>query len=516
MRATVTEVEGALVVLDRGLTDGVQVGDLVLLATAHGERRALVRRVHLGTSTAELVGPAPGLEPGDEAVVLPPDRRVLERLDWEYGDVEHDPDAPLLAPLVGSRSEDRAPRWSGRIGVWYDTTFEGDGRDDHARGRARLDATGENPFGHGGTLDLDLRGEWRVTDAEGGHLSGDDDAVWIERASYAWGGTRTRPTRVEVGRFLHDELAQLGVLDGVDVSHRTSPGGRLGASAGFLPERDLERGSGEDLSGAVYYTHTGADADWRAGAALQQTWHDGEEDRRLAVAELDWEATPSWTAHLAAVVDFYDADDVAKDEGAELTELFASLAWMPRAPEGEAGALRPPTHGATLTAFRLRWPEALRDEVSPALLDVVADARVDRVALDAWALLGEDWRLSGRVDAWQDEEEDSGGGAELRLAQRGWLAGGEVWSAAYARESKFSDLTGVKLGASWRGERTSLRGSLDVARSEFGNFDGERAVLRLALERELGEGLFLSVDAERWLGDDEEATVIGFGVTRRF
>jgi hypothetical protein len=74
-----------------------------------------------------------------------------------------------------------------------------------------------------------------------------------------------------------------------------------------MPELDLEFETGDDLQVAGFYEWVfDGVSDLSVAAGAQKTWHEGEPDRDLIVARLDYLPPDSWDLRAATWVDLYD------------------------------------------------------------------------------------------------------------------------------------------------------------------------------------------------------------------
>jgi hypothetical protein len=509
----VTAVELRDIDLDAGSDEHVAVGDRVVLQPEGSSGRdAVVRSVTRHTARAEVIGSLDGLRTGIRGVVLVPRARVTPRETpdhppWSIDLEGWDSEQPLLTDAYVTTRDERPLELHGRAWFAGDLTSSGEsGQDDHGSLREGLRLGWENPFGHGGTAELELDGVQRWTDSEGGLVS-DDSSVRIERLSYAHGGTRTEPVRWEAGRFLQYGFPELGVLDGFEYTRRLESGDEVGASAGFMPELSIDRTTGDDAQTAVYYRHLRGALE--LGGALQKTWHAGAPDRDLFLATFALRPSAPLSLRAGVWVDLYGAEDEAKSSGPELTEARMSVNWFE------------PTHGAALHASRVRWPDLERFEFTPVTLEELTDGVVDRQGVSAWRRLGEDWRVSARLDRWSDENSD-GQGYELRAALRERvLSGGEVGVALFSNQGLYADSAGVRLDA-WQATSVGTwRVGLDLVENDQAGVVGpfatlERTTLRAAWDQSIGNDWHVSLHGELRSGDEQDSTYVGFLLTRIF
>ena len=418
---------------------------------------------------------------------------------------------PLLAPAESLTPAERERVFSGRWYTAFDATWDGAGdSQSYALARAGLDAALDNATGRGDTVRLDAEVFYRMNDD--GNSSDDSlTALRVDRLSWSIGDSRETRNRIEVGRFLSSEMPQLGLVDGIEYVRRTAGGDRFGASVGLLPAWTAELETGDDWQTSAFYRHVGGDdGELSLGGALQKTWHEGEQDRDLAIADLSWKPSKRWWFATSAWVDHYDANDAPKSSGFELTELHASTTWRPTDSWGLAAALS-----------HVRWPVTHHDELPPATPDTIADGQVDRAGLNGWTDLSKRVRLYGRLDWWESESDDGLGG-ETRVSCRdlAWDHG-EVGASLFAMDGELTSVAGLRLSAS----RWSSHGTwtlwYELARNEQADFGGNvdplaQQVVRGTWDTALGEHWSLSLGGNLYFGDEQDATSLGFWLQRRF
>ncbi len=524
VEARVTASSPGLATLDRGNDAGLQPGDRVRLhplGAAVLEGR--VEQVGARDATVRLNDPAAAVDIGARAEAFVPADRIQEpggeapgqppaHAPWSRPPDEWTQDMPLLAKSQGRKPEQRPVEWSGRFFSSVDHTTDRGSDDDrsylYARSGADLDA--RNPFGRGGELRIDFEVNHRA-DSNPGYPDESETGLRLDRLSWSVGGDRHAPRRWEFGRFLHREFPEFGVADGADFSARLSPANTFGASFGYLPELDSDYATGKDLQTSLYWSHTsGERRELRAGAGFQKTWHRGSADRDLFLAKLSWSPPAGLNFYSTAWVDLYGSEDTAKSSGAELTQLFSSLGW--RAEGGD---------GVRLGYSRIRFPQLLRLQISQITLAQLSDNQTDRIDLSAWKRLNADLRLSGRVDSWSDED-DSGGGGQLRMDWRGPLfANGNLGAALFTNQGQFSSVTGLRLDADWATGLGSWRISWESAQFSQEDFVGDQEeLLQHALELSWdlygGTGWSCSSYLEQRLGDEIDSTTLGFYLQHRF
>jgi hypothetical protein len=531
LRVTST-VPGARAVVDRGRRDGLQVGDLVELLPRDGRTyRASVLQLEERSSLVELIdkdyippvgtrGQAliprerrqPAQPPEPAPAPAQPDRpQQPEQREphpgWRNKDEGYSPDRPLLAQVRPVHPSERMPRVTGRLFAIGEVAHAPDQGSASSFGRVGTDLVWENPFGDdGGALQFDGEVDYRTEQNEERGLD-----LLVRRLSYAWGGTRFDPTRIEVGRFLQHAMPELGVLDGIEWTQRLDNGHRLGASAGYMPELDDDFESGHDFQFAASYSWTLDQSErWTAGAAFQKSLHGTDSDRDLLVLKTRYLPGDGWDLHGAAWVDFYSSKDAAKGRGVEVTEALASV-----------GRRFATGNGVDLTYRRLRFPDIRRNEFRRVTPPQVADNRYDRLALTGWRWLGEDARFSGQLAGWDDEEE-SGASAEAGIDLHDVLGEGSSASLTlFATEAQFSNVLGARAGygRTLDGGRWDL--FYEIANHHLAGQPADRDDLvqhRIRGSRAFYSlmGWSLTADAELRLWDDEVAWVVGGQMHRSF
>ena len=333
----------------------------------------------------------------------------------------------------------------------------------------------------------------------------------LDQLSTWWGGVRGSERRTEVGRFLQHEFPEFGVIDGAEMTWRTDGGDRFGASAGLLPEIDDVRSHGEDLALSAFYRHVvGEDEHAAIGVGVQKTWHGGSSDRDLAVINGHWRSGSRWSLYGSTWIDFYDSEDTTKSAGAELTQAIASVNYRL-----DSGA----TLG--LHASQFRWPELARDEIPPATAATLSDGAVTRVGVSGSKPVTQKWRIYGRVDRW-DDQDDEGGNFEVRNTLRDTLfQRGDVSASVFATQGKFTDLAGLRLGAMRQFDAGNLRVDYEIAQAEQSGFNGSQSTLlqqalRASFDLAFGSSWSFSLSGESRFGDQQDSLYAGFFLQRRF
>lgn len=502
--------------LDVGRDAGLRAGDRLRLLPAGGSelevvvlavsaRQARVALPQTADAARVVVGtPGVALVPTERLAGAPPAAESAHP-PWSAPPEEWSQDLPLLAPAKPISAADRERELRGLAFLGFDSTLADEG--DRSLWRGGVDLEAHNPFGRGGVLQLDAEGYVRDSpDADE-----QDERARLERLSYAWGGVRDEPLSLEVGRFLQRLTPELGVLDGVESVWRLDSGDELGLSAGWLPEPTPEMSTGDDLALSASWRHTFGGSDTLASVlALQKSWHEGESDRDLAIARLDWRPSLSTSVHASAWLDLYGSDERFAESGVELTEAHLNLTTK----------LAERT-GLSLFAAHLAWPDTLRYEFAPATIEEQLAYDVTRGGLSLWQDVSDALRLSGRVDLWQGDA-DEGLSGELRAGVReALLSRGEVWLALFAADGQTTDSLGARAGLTRRLERGYLTLALDSGLYEATALEGDASELaqhrlRAQLDRELGRDWDLGLWVDQRFGDELDATELGFSLRRRF
>lgn len=506
----VTAITGKSVYLDRGSQAKLAVGDrVVFFPPGAPPVEAVVRSTTKQSARAELAFDTP-LEVGTRGEAhVDAAGATIEHPPWEKPIGEGASDLPLLAPWDSAEPTASEVAWHGRVTTSVDWTEDGENDSSFGIGRAGVVLEVENPFHREGRLEVDFD-LWAQHAAVPGSSDEDESGLRLDRLSYEWGGTRADGSHWQVGRFYSAEFPEFGILDGAEWVQRLEGGNRVGAHLGFLPEPTPEMESGDDLSAALFYRWVeGPNEEFSLGTGYQKTWHQGDADRDLVVARLDWRASKTWTLWSSAWVDLYDSSDVQKS-GAELTQFFLNSTWR-----------LDPTSGVGLHASHFRFPELLRDEFDPLTASSILDSENTRLGLDAWKDLTEDFRLSGRLDHFSDQDDD-GFGASLRGSWRDLLLARSRFDVgAFYDQGVYSTVTGAHAGLSKSFDLGQLSGTYEYARHENDQFSGgqgslNQQSLRGSWQRGFGRDWSLSLYLDRRFGDELDAWSLGFYLVRRF
>lgn len=530
-------------IVDRGSVDGLKVGDAVELRPRGGtplrgivadvrervatveldDRGALVAAGTRGDATvpaSRLPKPAPPAPPAQPPAAAPTAGEPAkpaepaaapagagEAKKWTNRDAGFQQAQPLLAGMSALHPAQRPARVDGRVWTLADFTSASDGGWSSSYARAGVDLRAENLAGDGGTLRADLETNYD-TELDDGH--GVD--FLARRLSYTMGGTRFDAQRVEIGRFLQHAMPELGYLDGLEWGRRLEGGHKVAASAGFMPEPDDDFGTLDDLQAAVSYEWINdAGEQLTLAGALQQTWHDGQMDRRLALGKARWMPAGGWDVSAATWVDFYDGDDDAKDESVELTQGIVSIV---RSFEG-GGSL-------ALTGQHVAFPELERHgEYLPLDATALARSHNERIALSGRTTPGTAIALHGDVAAYHDEE-GSGGSLEAGFdVPLPFFADARLDVTGFQSRARYADIYGGRVGASDPVGDYPWEFFYELANHRQAGFSASLDDLvqhRVFFSQSFLDvgGMRLSVRVELRVYDDEHSVTGGFSLERSF
>ena len=511
----VLAVRGDLVEIDRGTLAGVAVGDPVILRPlGRPEVQGTVQAVATAGATVLVVGGGAALAPGTPGVVRIPEGRLAPpeagAPTFRNPDERWDEGLPLLAEARSPRPKERPSAWTGR--AWAGAyVLQDDGalpRDDRVL-RLGLAAEGQNPFGRGGRLRI--AGELRAEDID--YVApdfADDSATFlrVDSLSYEWGGTREAPTRYEVGRFLPFVFPELGLLDGVEASHRFASGARVGATLGALAGLDRDRSFGDAPQAALWSVLPFHDDRAELGLALQETWYEGEQDRDLVLTRLRWTDGAAWRADATAWFDYYRSEDVGRSSSFELTEARASVT---RLFEGGAGIR---------VDFASFQPPIVRRERPQALaLEELREAETAALAL--WLPQGARTTWSARLGGWRDDDLDGSWG-ELgfdRRLDRQVIE--HLHVAALYTTGRDGDILGMRLrlGGLGLAGRWYMGADLGVFQRpdvQGGDESLDQNALRAGWSRVFGGDWQCFIDLAQRFGDEQDALSLDITLQRSF
>ncbi|MCA9266061.1 MAG: hypothetical protein KDA60_19510, partial [Planctomycetales bacterium] len=336
---------------------------------------------------------------------------------------------PLLAPAHSRAINERPRELRGRLFTNYMHTWNREQGDDHySLGRVGSALWMDNPFGQGGKLQLngELNRRGIFLDDQQDQLRGPGR---LDRISYQSKDVEGVPIRYELGRFLCDEFAEFGVIDGGDIVYRTQSGHRFGAAMGFLPEPFPNLQLSDDFSFATYYRFTGQQGSpLTTGLGYQKTWHKGTPDRDLLIYNIGYDPFPRFSVHGSLWTDFYDGRDTHKTRDVEITQAILHAIYRTKGGSG-VGA-----H----TSY-VRWPQLLRQEFLPFVDEQIVRGEVRRYGLFAYHPLNDRTRLDARVDQWQDQSGNEGTSYEGQTTFRDFMMPQlQLTLAAYGNHGVYS------------------------------------------------------------------------------
>lgn len=544
-------VEGTGIVIDRGVRDGLKVGDRVTF-TERGGRQQFGTIIELEGRIASVRGEDPQFrpEPGTRASIeVPtsrftkptrgPSRKVpiqeggpevssetahnlsgaeLPTTDkkWTRPEDGFTMDMPLLAEVNAVPPSRRASRLTGRSYLSWNHIL--DSETDRGDSFLRLGGGvyGENLFGQGGTLHFD--GEFNARRTQVPDFPDEDESNFrLDRLSYTLGGTRHDWNRLQVGRFLQDGMPEFGVLDGASWSTRTDRGDSYGTSIGFLPEPNKDQESLKDFQLAAWYRWVADEREILSfTGGFQKTWHNGSQDRDLLVLKTQYLPVKGWNVFGTAWVDIYDGGDLGKDSGPALSYMIVD-------------ARKQLDNGFSLNLdYRHQeYPLLLRSEFPPVGLPQIQDAHVDRLGgtLSKWTDGGAAQRLAKRLylraGGWADED-DSGGDAEFGVDFHDVFADdARLDLAVFTSAAKFSSLVGARVRYGRFGPKRSWSVQYEIRQNDVTGFESNADDLyqhraRGSYELFRASGLSASFSGEVQFQDREEQLFLGLFLQRSF
>ena len=535
----VVSVRPRQAVVDRGLVDGLIPKDRVTFRPRDGrvfggtvvevgERESVVELddaaivVVPGTKGEVRVPisrlPKPPVpEPAEEVEATPPAApqgeappAVPEHPPWTRPEDEWRSSEPLLARIRPFRPEEREPHLSGRAYTLFDYLHSSEGPRSDTFARSGTSLLLENPFSLGGELRMDAELNYRATDVP----DADDEEktrLRIDRLSWARGGNRFAPDRVEFGRFLQHDVPELGVIDGGQWSRRLSGGDSFGGSLGFIPSPDVERDSGSDLQIAGYYRWVADESEQLSlTGGLQKTFHHLDADRDLFVGKIVYLPVSGWDLTGTAWVDLYTSGDEAKGAGLGLTQAYLSTGkrW-------DSGS------SVRMTYAHLEFPENELDAFTPVLFDQLADDHLDRVSASPRLALGRHFGIFARGGLWTDED-DEGGDGELGFDIGDIAAAGtRLEMAGFYTGGRFSQTFVGRAGVGGSGAAASWNVLYEFAYDDIRGFDADNNSLphhraRASVDLNTASRWSLSFHVEALLFDEETSVLAGFFLQRSF
>lgn len=524
LQVTVTSASGRSVYLDRGRSDGLQVGTLVkLFPPGAGQVEVEVRSVSSNSSRAELQAGVPAPPVGtrgevevaiarSDASVDTPRRPVSpQHPPWSRQEAQRTADQPLLVPSFGQRPEDRPMQLSGRLfgyGQW-NADSSGTSSSDYFLGRVGTSLRADNPLGFGGRAQFAGELDRRLAQLDDAPDQSDGRGR-IDLLSYAVGIEEYAPYRFEAGRFYSVGVPELGLLDGLEATANYQGGLRIGAGAASYPVPFPSRDSGDDLGLHVFTDYqSGKDRAFAAALAYQKTWHRGTADRDLLVLRMEGRPGDGVWLYGSAKIDFYSGRDTVKGSGPELTEFLGQA----RCDGADAGL------GATLSHYT--WPELRRQEYQSLPLSLLTDGKVDRAGLSGYVRPSRNVRLSGRVDFWRDQDRDGTAGEIATDITELFGPGSAFYAALFRSDGSYSSGPGARLRARKNlGDHASASAGYSWHRYDVqGLLSGDQTLTRQSID--VGLDLYfgdwdLNCTFERWFGDAEDSFSFGVYAQYRF
>lgn len=525
LRVTATP-SASTVIVDRGASDGVEIGDVVLFQPRDGSTiQGTVTSLNERSAEVELLDKAIVLPVGTRGVALVPTARFTPptpeeiqqqrapgdgEVNWENDDEGWSDEMPLLAEIKAVRPDKRESFMTGRLYFIADGTIAS--QDDRSDSFLRFgqNVRIENPFKRGGGLNIDLEQNYRSTQLED---APDEDTAFmrVDRLSYYEGGDRFSNYRWEAGRFLQHGLPEFGLVDGFEYTHRLSNGHSVGGSIGYMPEPFDRLQSGSDFQFAGYYRWVSdASEQLSATGGFQQTLHNNAADRSLFVAKVQYLPVDGWDFNGTAWVDVYSSGDEAKGSGVGLTQAF--LAATRRWDDGD---------GINVTFNHWEFPDIQRQEFLIPLQEQIANSRNDRLAFSGWRYVAPDQRTHAELGFWNDQDE-SGGDAAVGIEFMDLIGSRSSTDiTVFGTRGRFSTLLGAR--AQWGRFVPGGRWDLfyEFAQNDQEGFDANQDNFiqhRIRATRNMNwvSGWNLSVFAESLLWADEDAWSLGVYLQKSF
>ena len=529
--------QGSSVTIDRGSSDALAEGDLVLFHPRSGgvlsgtvttvNRRSALVDLHDPSSIPEVGTQGEVRIPRERQAALAEERRAAREQraaegqpeaapvpvpeqapaedPWSNQDEDWSEGMPLLAEVGLVRPEQRPPRVSGRYYLIADQILTSE--DDRYSGfyRAGTSISYENPFGKGDEIQFDGEFNYRNVevpdndDEDGGNLR-------LDRLSYRLGGSRFAPTRQEFGRFLQYGMPEFGVLDGYEWNRRTDAGQRYGVSAGFMPEPDEDMDNAHDFQFAGWYQWV-SDLSERvsASAGFQKSWHNGAPDRDLLVTKFHYLPLDGWDVHGTAWVDYYSPGDTKSGLGLTQAYLTAHRTFASK-------------NSVTFTYSHLEFPDIERTEFAPPDANELEDEHRDRVEVTGRHWVARDQRLLGSLGLWIDDEEE-GGDAEFGLEVVQPRSHADI--IAFGTLGEFTTTYGLRGSYSYYVDNGRWEISTEIANQDILGFDDNNDDLFQQRVRGLREfnslwGWSFSGYFELDYWEEEEGLTLGFYAQRSF
>jgi hypothetical protein len=516
-------------VIDRGTLDGLERGDRITFTTREGQAfYGVVRRVEERGAQVDLEDPNFVPPAGTRGQALVPSARFVtdpaapelrepptvqvapQHPPWGEREDTWTQDQPLLARVRPLRPSERPSSVSGRFyssGDYIKST-----EDERTDGffRVGTDFVIDNARGRGERIYFAGEMNTGFTDVP----DNDDDAhtyLMIDRASYAVGGTRFDPQRLEVGRFQHHNMPEFGLTDGVEWGRRLESGDRFSFSAGFMPEPNMEMNTIQDFQFSTSYRWVYDDSEQLSAAGgYQKTLHDADADRDLFVGKFYYLPTNGWSFTSTAWIDYYTSGDTEKSAGFQLTQAYvnAGKRWV----DGSS---------VNLVYSHLAYPEMERYEFTLPTAAQITDDYYDRIALQSQVTVAKPVRVHGSMGAWIDQDDNGVDGAVGIEVEDSIVERGVIDVTGFYTEGKFVNVIGARLlfskaldSGRWGFEYEINNNRIDGFSDD--NDDLPQHRLRLFTDFYTLSGWNLSFHIDTFVWDQENSVDLGFYLQKTF
>ncbi|MEZ6193787.1 MAG: hypothetical protein R3C45_21295 [Phycisphaerales bacterium] len=366
-----------------------------------------------------------------------------------------------------------------------------------------------NLFKRGGVLNFDGEVNNRsqfLTDGEKDFEYGGQ----VELFSYALGGQVYSSYRAEVGRFYSYYLPEFGLIDGMEGAFKLPNGLIVGAGAGIFPLSAEDPEHGDDYGFHVFTSYDSHTPGQFSGVlGYQKTWHRGEQDRDQVLGRLNSRLGDKLWLFGSFRADIYTSDDTIKGQGVELTELWTQVRYTPDT-----------RYGGAVSYSLFRWPELKRDQFAMLPIETIRDGQVERVNFSAWRRIDRAWRVSGKFDLWQDQDDDGTGG-EFRVdwndREKDWPS---LSGAVFFTQGSFNAGEGFRFDA-----RKNLKSADIFTGYEYFMYDvqtqngGAQTLVRQLIRGGVGwsaDKWYYSITADHYFGDVDDEYTLGVFISRRF
>ncbi len=517
-------------VIDRGSADGLARGDRITFRTRDGKayfgtlRRIEERGAQVDLDDPNFVPPA-GMRgeadvPAARFAIAPPlgapeaapraQATAPAHPPWKPREDEWTQDQALLARVQPLRPSQRPSSTHGRIYTIAD--YVRSTEDQRSDGFYRLggEVTIENSRGNGERIHFDGELNYRQTDVPD---NGDDTGTYlrVDRASYAVGGNRFQPDRFEFGRFMHDNMPEFGMVDGVEWSQRRANGDRYGLSAGFMPEPDPQMNSIQDFEVSASYRWIHDDSEQLSAAGgFQKTLHNSSADRDLFVGKFQYLPRNGWSFTSTGWFDYYTSSDTAKGQGLEVTQAYV-----------DTGKLWESGSSLHMVYSHMAFPELERDEFLPVTAAQLADDHNDRFALQARVRVFDPVRVHASSGVWADQD-DTGSDFECGVEVDDLLSERSLIDVAgFATQGKFVSVLGARAMFSRQTDFGQWGAEYELANNRINGFSDNNDDLpqhrvRLFTDSFLANGWSLSGHLETIVWDQENSVALGFYLQKNF